>query len=148
MSPDIVTSKDAFCFAVERRSMTRFATFPYCTRVLREEISASMTNKKIPESDDCGSVQVVPGLISTITSLATNKHLKLKCEFRTPLEHSSHFKSAWPAKIKMLGRVTVCAGRNISQATLSVRRARTFAHDEFCLHKNCTCHMRRCAPLQ
>jgi len=69
VSPDFVAVIDAFCFAVERRSLTRFAAFPYCTRVLREETSASMTNKKTPESADCGLVQAVPRLISTITSL-------------------------------------------------------------------------------
>jgi hypothetical protein len=69
VSPDFVRGIDAFCFAVERRSMTRFAAFPYCTRALREETSASMTNKKTRESVDCGSVQAVPGLISTIASL-------------------------------------------------------------------------------
>ena len=69
VSPDFVTGKVASCFAAERRSLTRFAAFPYCTRVLREETSASMIDKKIPESVDCGSVQVVSGLISTIISL-------------------------------------------------------------------------------
>jgi len=49
VSPDFVTGTDGFCFAVERRSLTRFAAFPYCTRVLREETSASMTDKKTPE---------------------------------------------------------------------------------------------------
>ena len=81
VSPDLVTGKVAPCFAVERRSSTRFAAFPYCTRVLREETSASMIDKKIPESVDCGSVQVVPGLISTIASLG--KHTSVVAQIST-----------------------------------------------------------------
>ena len=47
----------------------------------------------------------------------------------------------------MLGRVAVRAGRSVPQATLCGRLARVFALDESCLHKNCTCHLRRCALL-
>lgn len=57
VSPDFVAGIEAFCFALERRSLTRFAAFPYCTRVLREETSASMSNKKTPDSADGGLVQ-------------------------------------------------------------------------------------------
>jgi hypothetical protein len=69
--PGIVMVKDAFCLALERRSLTRFAAFPYCARVLREETSASMSDKIAPESADCGLVQAVPRLISTIGSLGS-----------------------------------------------------------------------------
>lgn len=79
VSPNFVAGTDAFCFA--GRSLSRFAAFPYCARVLREGTSASMTNTKTPESADCGLVQAVPRLISTITSLRSGqaiKHLELK----------------------------------------------------------------------
>ena len=79
MSPDFVTGTDAICFAVERRSLTRFAAFPYCTRVLREETSPSMTDKETPESADCGGlVQAVGSGHSTLDFdhyLACGAHL-------------------------------------------------------------------------
>jgi hypothetical protein len=56
------------------------------------------------------------------------------------------FQICLASETDMFGCVIVRAGRNIPQATLSVRHARVFAQDGFCLHKICTCHLQRYAP--
>jgi uncharacterized membrane protein SirB2 len=108
-----------------------------------------LTNKK---STDCCLVQAVPHLIPTTTLLGEHISVVTQISINNSSKYLNTsgaillFQICLASETNMFGCVIVRTGRNIPQATLSVRHVRVFAQDGFCLHKNCTCHLQQYAP--